>query len=339
MKRITGTGCIVTLNGKRNKPYAARITTGWDPKGKQLYKYLGYYATKKEANKALNEYAIGLDRPKQMTVQQAFEGWSNSFQGAKGTVDAYRSAYNKMKSIYNLPLEKLDLDIMQEIANTEPLTHSSANAVKKCFAAMIDYGFAHDACPASRKTLLQYLVVPKRPKADRKPFTPDEIQEAIDKKNIMAVILICTGLRRDELINLDRSDIDLKEQSITVREAKSDAGIRVVPIPDRLVPWIEDFLETGALGHKRRWYEDHLWKPYKTGHVIHEARHTYSTLLESAGVDGRIVSKLMGHSAGVTIDVYTHFTNEYMLNAINPIFDKLLPEIKGNETVYDHLYA
>ncbi|MBQ6481718.1 MAG: hypothetical protein IJI45_11415 [Anaerolineaceae bacterium] len=46
-------GSIVKLSGKRRRPYAVRITTGWTDKGRQIQKYLSYHATRREAMAAL----------------------------------------------------------------------------------------------------------------------------------------------------------------------------------------------------------------------------------------------------------------------------------------------
>lgn len=56
MKRGNGFGSVIKLGGKRRRPYAARVTQGWTLEGKQIIKYIGYYATKREAAKALEAY-------------------------------------------------------------------------------------------------------------------------------------------------------------------------------------------------------------------------------------------------------------------------------------------
>ena len=62
MKRANGTGMIFKIKGgSRRKPWRVRITVGWEfneltGKSKQIIKTLGYYATRREAEMALNEY-------------------------------------------------------------------------------------------------------------------------------------------------------------------------------------------------------------------------------------------------------------------------------------------
>ena len=56
MKNPNGYGSVIKLGGKRRKPFGARITTGYDDKGKQIFKYIGYFETRKAAMQALAEY-------------------------------------------------------------------------------------------------------------------------------------------------------------------------------------------------------------------------------------------------------------------------------------------
>ena len=55
MRRGNGDGSIIKLSGKRRRPYAVRVTVGWSDNGKQIYKYIGYYTGKREANQAAPE--------------------------------------------------------------------------------------------------------------------------------------------------------------------------------------------------------------------------------------------------------------------------------------------
>lgn len=55
-------------------------------------------------------------------------------------------------------------------------------------------------------------------------------------------------------------------------------------------------------------------------HRPHDTRHTCISLLTSAGVDERVIKKIVGHKGqGVTETVYTHFEIDKLLDAINKI--------------------
>lgn len=52
----------------------------------------------------------------------------------------------------------------------------------------------------------------------------------------------------------------------------------------------------------------------------HDTRHTCISMLVSAGVDDRVVKKIVEHKGqGVTQTIYTHFEIDELLDAINRI--------------------
>ena len=71
-------------------------------------------------------------------------------------------------------------------------------------------------------------------------------------------------------------------------------------------------------------YYDSYWTPLmeelKLQHRPHDTRHTCVSLLTEAGVDERIIKKIVGHKGqGVTETVYTHLELPIKLEAINKI--------------------
>ena len=55
-------------------------------------------------------------------------------------------------------------------------------------------------------------------------------------------------------------------------------------------------------------------------HRPHDTRHTCVSLLTAAGVDERLIQKIVGHKGqGVTQAVYTHLEIQTLLEAINKI--------------------
>ena len=56
MRLPNGYGSVYKLSGKRRKPFIARKTIGWDDNGKQIYRTIGYYETKKLALQSLADF-------------------------------------------------------------------------------------------------------------------------------------------------------------------------------------------------------------------------------------------------------------------------------------------
>ena len=140
------------------------------------------------------------------------------------------------------------------------------------------------------------------------------------------------GLRRGELRALRWSDVDLAAGILQVKrgwddtegeiEGKTRAARRTVPIAavlrDHLV---EQKLRTGGEGlafgaSPRRPFEPSTvrrralaaWAPAGLEPIgLHEARHTFASLMIAAGVNAKALSTYMGHSGvSITLDRYGH---------------------------------
>jgi integrase len=143
----------------------------------------------------------------------------------------------------------------------------------------------------------------------------------VEDRRVWAIAFYA-GLRRGEIIGLDPArDVDLAAGVIHVRrgwdmidgevEPKSRKGKRKVPIPALL----RDYLDAidGPLGEPnwiartnvraaRAWTAAGL--PTIT---LHEARHTYASFMNAAGVNAKALSTFMGHATiAVTLDLYGH---------------------------------
>ena len=159
---------------------------------------------------------------------------------------------------------------------------------------------------------------------------------------LYAVITIACGplsyefsqFRISELLNLKKEDVNLEEKWFRIVQAKTEAGVRTVPIADKVLPFFQEWYDKNDCEYllstpegeqfKYRNYYDSYWLPFmdqmNMKHTPHETRHTCVSLLASAGVDERVIKKIVGHKGqGVTQTVYTHFEIEELLDAINKI--------------------
>lgn len=109
MRRANGEGSIFKLGGKRRKPWAVRITIGYEDDGKQIYKYVGYYPTKTEAKNAMREYLVNpfnLDH-KSTKLKDVYDRWSDQSQLAQTTMQSYGSAFNQAKQLHNMNMRDI----------------------------------------------------------------------------------------------------------------------------------------------------------------------------------------------------------------------------------------
>lgn len=199
------------------------------------------------------------------------------------------------------------------------------------------------------------------PHKRREPPTEEQLLkvDASTEMGLFAAFLLYTGLRRGELLGLMWSDIDRKAKQIYVSQrvqypsnqpvvaegAKTEAGVRPVPLLDELAavlpPSEKGYIFGGEkpLTHtqfQKRWlawcrsvglaedevtefigknghrYQRSKWKPLVTPHQF---RHNYATMLYYAGADELETKSAMGHSSiAVTHEIYVHIKDRDHIN-------------------------
>lgn len=350
MKLPNGFGSVYKLSGNRRNPYRAIVTERWQidkdtGKWKQKRKTIGYYKTKNEAMIALADYnksPYDVDASK-VTFQEVYERWSAehfptvSESNAKG----YRAAYLLCDSIANKRMADVKLDDLQYIADNSGKNTPTLRKYKVLIGLMFKYAVIHDIItPDMNKA--QYIDIKKagNPNAyNREPFSKKEIKTIWKWKDTnvyfnVILMLIYSGCRISELLDLKKENVNIEERWFDVIASKTESGIRKVPISDKILPFFkywynlndcEYLLSTPDGKHfVYRNYYDSYWKPLieqmGMNHRPHDTRHTCISLLAEAGVDDRLVKKIVGHKGqGVTQQVYTHFEIDALLNAIDKI--------------------
>ena len=186
------------------------------------------------------------------------------------------------------------------------------------------------------------LSSPKLPKKLPKDLTESQVEALLESPRIddaielrdkaMLEVLYATGLRVSELVNLEISDVSLRQG--VVRVIGKGNKERLVPLGEEAVYWLEyffkygrnDLLKTGPidvlfpsrLGKKMT--RQTFWHRIKyyailTGINIealspHVLRHAFATHLLNHGADLRVVQMLLGHSSLSTTQIYTHVATE-----------------------------
>lgn len=350
MRNPNGYGSVYKLSGKRRNPYCARITTGYKTSSNNVcvpvYQYLGYYPTQKDAMQALadyhkNPYNIEINK---ITFAELFDKWSSEKYPAisQSNVQAYNAAYKTASELHNIPIKDIRLSNLQHVIDTCGKNFPTLKKIKLLFTQIFEYSVRNEIIEPARN-IAQYVDVlkykDKNPnKYDRKPFTDDEIKMLWHNQNTeyisIPLMLIYTGVRVSELLDLKKEDINMTEHYFNIVQSKTQAGIRTVPIADKIMPFFEHWynkndckylLSTPEGNHfLYRNYYDAYWTPIMSSlslnHKPHDTRHTCVSLLTRAGVDERIVQKIVGHAGkNITEKVYTHVIIEQMLEAINKI--------------------
>ncbi len=127
------------------------------------------------------------------------------------------------------------------------------------------------------------------------------------------LFLLYTGIRRSEL-----AGARIEGQFVSVICAKTRKGFqekrRLIPITPMLARWLPGF-DMAALNAVRPDALTQAMKRLMPAHHLHELRHTFITRCQECGVPREVVSVWAGHAADntMTSNVYTHFSQEFML--------------------------
>lgn len=347
--RANGSGSVYKLSGNRRKPWVAAVTEKWTDEGKQIRKILGTYATRDEALKALsdfNESPFDLNRLT-CTFSDVYKAWSEwKFPTIKEkTIRNYKNAYSHCQPLWNMKFRLIKVDDLQNAVDNSGLNYPSMGMMKDLFGQLFRYGLPRDYC----KTNYAQGVDLKRHEGknpntiEHTAFTSEEIEVLwtnADRDEVckLVLMLIYSGLRAKEFLNLEKADVHLQEKYFDVTQSKTRNGIRSIPIPDSVISFWEYFLNRlpendYLVTQKKRSYEEEkgylaflrtCYKPcmdrYGMNHLIHDCRHSFISLLQLHEVSDVKLRTLAGHAGrSLAEKTYTHFELEALREEINKI--------------------
>ncbi|HAS38725.1 MAG TPA: site-specific integrase [Ruminococcaceae bacterium] len=348
MRMPNGYGTVYKLGGKRRRPWIARKTVGWsldtDSKtSKQEYLTLGYYSTRQEALQALsafndNPYDLKMSKT---TFEDIYNRWfKEKFddESNASTVRNYTAAYKYCAPLYKMKMSDIRPPQLQSVINSAD-SYNNRKRIQTLFSQMYDWCIRHD-CIKKDYSLQTSINLKSAPAAEKNPFTLEEIQKlwSVESSNeyiSLILMLIYSGVRISELLNLKKEDVDLDEQYFYVRQAKTSSGVRVVPIADKVLPFWQAFMNKSTCefavcnangkylsyeNFKRRYWKE-LMSQLNMQHTIHETRHTFISQMVIHNVNMTIIKKIVGHKSimNLTERVYTHFEISELLEAVNKI--------------------
>jgi len=133
---------------------------------------------------------------------------------------------------------------------------------------------------------------------------------------------IMSGIRKQELLNLKFTDVDVENLSIFIRQGKGSKD-RIIPINYRLAESLKKYLEVRKKAYKTcpEFFTSYTYDMGFTESgikrlvqkiviasdikfTIHKLRHTFATLMLEGGCDIYSLSKMMGHSDIKTTTIY-----------------------------------
>lgn len=332
MRRGNGEGSIIKLGGKRRRPYGVRITVGYTEEGKQKYKYLGYYVGIREAKAALREY---LTNPYDLNTKDTklidvFNQWSKNADLAETTLKSYVSGFNRAKQLHTMNMREIKaIHIETAMENMKPHMRS---VFKNAMGHLYKYAMRHEIVD---KNIMELISVRTKVESKEKtPFTLEEIEKLRSFKhplNDTIFILLYTGMRISELLEIENKNIFLEERYMIGGKKTTAGQNRIIPIHDEIYDLIKKRYDENnkyLIMHNKRQliyatyrlnYWDRMNELFGFNHTPHDTRHTFTTYADKCEMNKVALKRILGHTLNDITDHYTHKNVSELLHEVNKL--------------------
>lgn len=353
-KKSNGMGSIYKeKNPNLKKPWVAKVSDG----GKRLN--LGYFETEAEAQEAINEFK----RLKEEGISKSGSIFERTFGDVYNSMvkeylklnDPSRSRIMGFHStekhltdtIKNTKMNRLNFETWQNFFTDlkgQGLGYSTIKRIRTdCSLA---YTFAQNR-GYNNVCYPKNVNIGKSPrKGQAKIFTHEEIWKLACFHNVgndaaqfavdTALVMIYSGVRISELLGIKNENIHFSESYFDITEAKTEAGVRQVPMHEAIKPIIQKYYDKNnvylfSMPNKKRYtyanYRDSYWDRLRDrlnwdeDMTPHNCRKTCASLLKEFKCDMTYEKLILGHEGALdlTEKTYIHVEPKELVKAINQI--------------------
>lgn len=351
MRRPNGSGTIVKLSGSRRKPYEVRVNTHINEWGYPAYDVLGRFENRLDADIALAEFNRSpFDvKKRDITFKEVYQMWydwkyTNSAKTySRSSIDCTTGAFKKCASLHDKKIIEIRTGDMQNILDDHTLSHAYMEHIANLLHQIFKYAAEYDMIS---KDYSQYIKITKAEDDEAGvPFTHEEIFQLWQNADKVlyadtVLILIYTGWRISELLSMHTADVDIDHWTMTGGIKTETGKNRIVPIHSAIQHFIlryytpeSSYFINGAVNNKPM-TKTAYYRLFKTAmsecgitakHTPHDCRHTFTSLLNSAGANDVCIDRLVGHtSKTLTKRTYTHKDIDELRSAVELIKIPLL---------------
>lgn len=360
MKLPNGYGSISKVkNRKLRKPWCVRVTVGFEynDKGKyiQKKKLLGYFEDKPAALQALSEYnnnRYNLDFS-EITFEECWKRWLEDKETkslSDNTLKGYTFVYNTLPiEIKERKISELKLHNYQKFFNEYDRQYNTKRKIKNTLKLLYKYLIMNEY---TTQNIPENIDLGKSPRSNKNLiFTDEEVEKLWNEYENgenewigTILLLIYSGVRISELLNLKTEDIHIEKEYFDIVDSKTAAGVRKVPIHSRVMKivyhWLnyntEYFISINKLVKKNTYvrskmtyrnYRDSYWnqiiKKLNLNEELtpHNARKTCVSMMTKAKIPPYYIKLIIGHEGAMDLTerVYTHIDIKELIDSINLI--------------------
>lgn len=334
IRNKNGYGTVVKLSGRRRQPYEVRVNTRMDERYYPVYDVLGRFEEREDAQMALAEYnknPYDITKSK-ITFKELYDAFFKDKYELSGknfsqsSRDCTKAAYNHMKPLHARRYKDLRTNdfkaVFGQIEKGKPISHATQEHMKSLIVQMDKFALQNDIIHKGYASYVSITAV--EDDEPGVPFTTEEIlklwMHKDDPWTDVALIYIYSGWRISELNNMPTSDIDLTEWTFKGGVKTAAGKNRIVPIHTAIRPLVSARMAAGGnrlfMENNKSLRNEVLTNHFRealtaagitTYHTIHDCRHTFTSLLDTAGANTICIDRLVGHaSKSLTARTYTH---------------------------------
>ena len=368
-RRPNGSGTVVKLSGRRRKPFCAKVTLDERnlTNGEKKRLVIGTFETYQEALNALSLYSLTVNNT--ISKKEAMEIDPEVYQKVQDkmskkvptfldiyyildkdefsllspqTQNSMHGAIKHLKKLHYLKIDQITLRMIQDVFDEDGSNHSTQVHMKTICTKVFRYAVVNQ-CIERNDDYTSYIRIAKYEESDmHRPYTINEIlalKKADTPEAHIMLIFIYTGVRINELLNINRDNIHIDEKcdddgterliSYMITGSKTKAGKnRIVPIHDDIKQYVinellkpeKRLVDVTYANFTTRTVLIKVNKLLNTHHTMHDTRKTFATLCQMNSLNVYIRKKVLGHRMNdITFDVYTNESKNRLWTEINKI--------------------
>ena len=323
---------------KRGKTWTAIWTLGTvveDGRLRQIRQTKGGFRTKTEALAYAANPPSSVTTDRVPTLQDYWETWSTTSlpKMSKSKQTAYKIAKRKVERLMLLPVDKLNIKLLQEAVDAKASTYYPAKDIKTLLTHLYKRAVAEGWVTTN---LADFIELPTLEEEELQPFNENELRNfwdaygAGDHNVGFILLMIYTGMMPGELLKLTVDAIDWETQQISGIGLKTKTRKEnAIVFPDMLAPVLADLCERSASrkGYVVGMNKDRFYKEYYSaleragvrGLTPYSCRHTTATALALGNIAPIVIQQVMRHAKFTTTQRYIHPDRASALAAVNTL--------------------